>query len=286
MEKYLIILVLAFVAYYSLKCFNQTKEGFADAQTIDGVDESNSINTLAKIAKDIMDGGSFKVSGNITTEGDFSHIGPSKKNKVSLHTPADGRRALYISPQKLDGTGWEWENGLTLDFKEKTFSTNSNNLVVGGGTISAPARLHISGGELLYLLNKSGVIIGKELGGSGNLAVQGDLSVQGNITVGANKPLVYTKVVTGGLARDIDTGVSHNEYPAISMAGFATTLDLEERDGGGFEFNTFKRDGRWWIYFNPRAQGNWHGGDNRVRARLTFFHSNIAQDDSKNLGGL
>ncbi len=180
MEKYLIILVIVFIAYYSYTCLKETKvEGFADAQTIDGVDESNSINTLAKIAKDIMDGGSFKVLGNITTEGDFSHIGPSKKNKVSLHTPADGRRALYISPQKLDGTGWEWENGLALDFKEKTFSTNSNNLVVGGGTISAPARLHIHGGELLYLLNKNGVIIGKEWGGTGNLAVQGDLTVQG-----------------------------------------------------------------------------------------------------------
>lgn len=36
-------------------------------------------------------------------------------------------------------------------------------------------RLHISGNELLYLLNKNGVIIGKEWGGNGNLQVQGNL---------------------------------------------------------------------------------------------------------------
>ena len=137
MEKYLLILVILFIGYYLFKCGTSNKvEGFADAQTVNGVDESNAINTLAKIAKDILDGGGLKVAGNIQTEGDFTHIGPNKKNKVSLHTPADGRRALYIAPQKMDGTGWEWENGLALDFNGKTFSTNSNNLQVGGDLIT------------------------------------------------------------------------------------------------------------------------------------------------------
>ncbi|GFO97059.1 hypothetical protein ig2599ANME_1257 [groundwater metagenome] len=36
-------------------------------------------------------------------------------------------------------------------------------------------RMHIYGTELLYLLNKSGVIIGKEWGGNGNLSVQGNI---------------------------------------------------------------------------------------------------------------
>jgi hypothetical protein len=59
-------------------------------------------------------------------------------------------------------------------------------------TISAAGRLHISGDELLYLLNRNGVIVGKEWGGSGALTVQGDLqaggsaSVQGNLSVNGN----------------------------------------------------------------------------------------------------
>ena len=59
-------------------------------------------------------------------------------------------------------------------------------------TISSAARLHISGEEILYLLNKSGVIVGKEWGGTGGLTVEGDLaaggaaSVTGNLSVSGN----------------------------------------------------------------------------------------------------
>ena len=200
---------------------------------------------------------------------------------------------MYIAPQKIDGTDWEWGNGLALDFNAKEFSTNSNKLSVGGDintggnltigkdkVITGPGRLHINGDELLYLLNKAGVIIGKEWGGNGNLRVQGNYYAEGDA-----RPIL-TKVVTGGLARDIDTGVNHEQYPAVSMGGFYSSLDLEERDGGSFEFNTFKRDGKWWIFFNPRAQGNWHGGEKNVRARLTFFHKSMVQDDSPNWWGL
>lgn len=42
-------------------------------------------------------------------------------------------------------------------------------------TIKTPGRMHITGGELCYILNKSGVVIGKEWGGNGNLTVQGNL---------------------------------------------------------------------------------------------------------------
>ena len=40
-------------------------------------------------------------------------------------------------------------------------------------------RIHVYGGERLYLLNKDGVIVGREWGGSGNLSVQGNINVSG-----------------------------------------------------------------------------------------------------------
>ncbi|MGH3897914.1 MAG: hypothetical protein ACRDTA_06580, partial [Pseudonocardiaceae bacterium] len=43
--------------------------------------------------------------------------------------------------------------------------------------ISSTGRLHITGEELLYILNKSGVIVGKEWGGNGNLRAQGGIRV-------------------------------------------------------------------------------------------------------------
>jgi hypothetical protein len=47
------------------------------------------------------------------------------------------------------------------------------------GVISSPGRMHISGNELLYLLNTSGVIVGKEWGGTGDLTVEGRIGVNG-----------------------------------------------------------------------------------------------------------
>ena len=50
----------------------------------------------------------------------------------------------------------------------------------GGNTFRCDGRQHIMGEELLYILNKSGVMIGKEWGGNGNLQVQGNVQVNGN----------------------------------------------------------------------------------------------------------
>jgi hypothetical protein len=65
-------------------------------------------------------------------------------------------------------------------------SLNTSGDIRFGATLSTNGRMHISGGELLYLLNKNGVIIGKEWGGNGNLVVQGELHTP-------NQPLFYTR---------------------------------------------------------------------------------------------
>lgn len=51
------------------------------------------------------------------------------------------------------------------------------------GQGSDNGRLHITGGERLYLLNKNGVIIGKEWGGDGSLSVQGDTRLGGSLCI-------------------------------------------------------------------------------------------------------
>lgn len=53
-----------------------------------------------------------------------------------------------------------------------------------GKTIRSDGRMHIHGNELLYVLNKNGMIVGKEWGGNGNLSVQGALNIGGNARVG------------------------------------------------------------------------------------------------------
>ena len=72
MEKYLIIILIILVIYYLIKCWNIKVEYFADTskpavqeQSITGSDDTNAINTLAKIAKQLMDGG-LTVPGQMT----------------------------------------------------------------------------------------------------------------------------------------------------------------------------------------------------------------------------
>ncbi len=52
-------------------------------------------------------------------------------------------------------------------------------------TIRAPGRMHLASGELMYLLPKSGVIIGKEWGGNGDLRVEGEATVDGRVNANA-----------------------------------------------------------------------------------------------------
>ena len=128
MEKYIIILVLLASIYY-IQNNLKTSEDFENvpAQSLGGVDDTNAINTLAQISKQLMAGG-ITVPGNIIIQGD-------------------------------------------LVFPNAT-------------TIKGAGRLHMGGEELLYILNKKGVMIGKEWGGTGDLQVQGNQHVGGNLGIG------------------------------------------------------------------------------------------------------
>jgi hypothetical protein len=63
----------------------------------------------------------------------------------------------------------------------------------GGHTISAGGRLHIAGDEILYLLNRSGVIVSRAGGGSG------DLTVESRIGVNGQSPVPRTSGWAGGI---------------------------------------------------------------------------------------
>jgi hypothetical protein len=116
-------MIIIIYQIYLMNCRFNSIEGFeGSAQSVGGVDDTNAINTLAQIAKNLMAGG-VTVPGNMNIQGD-------------------------------------------LVFPNAT-------------TIKGAGRLHVGGEELLYLLNKAGVMIGKEWGGNGNLTVQGDVVVKG-----------------------------------------------------------------------------------------------------------
>ena len=108
---------------------------------------------------------------------------------------ADGELCNFPTGKK--GINWGYGGSKIYDDGHLTFETDDNfiykfngepklkiNNIDNGVTIDANGsagknRMHISGGENLYLLNKGGVIVSRAWGGNGNLNVEGGLIVQG-----------------------------------------------------------------------------------------------------------
>jgi hypothetical protein len=63
-----------------------------------------------------------------------------------------------------------------------------------GSQFYAPGRMHINGEEICYILNKSGVIIGKDWGGNGSLSVQGSKNFHIDHPLDPDRFLVHSVV--------------------------------------------------------------------------------------------
>ena len=98
-----------------------------------------------------------------------------------------------------------------------------------GGQLYAPGRLHIHGEEILYLLNKGGVIVSKAWGGNGNLMVEGSLRVQSE-----NNPLIITGYTNDDAARHIlDNSPIYSLMIAVEERPQGTALVFYWKDGDG-----------------------------------------------------
>ena len=109
-----------------------------------------------------------------------SHIRLRTKNDSTKDTYMINRDGRFV----INSTGDQFA-------VDKQTTAVYNNLLVNGEintpnahTIKCAGRQHITGEEILFLLNKQGVIIGKHWGGNGNLTVGGNLIGEGNLTVG------------------------------------------------------------------------------------------------------
>jgi hypothetical protein len=158
--KYLILLLIFLVFYclYQINSLKKTREEFdatTDAAITNAVKkiylaDVEAIRLLSNFAIQLSQGGTT-IPGNVTISGNSIVNGTSKVN--GDHTI--GGKLIV--------------NGTHIN------TLNGNTFYCGG-------RQHVHGEELLYILNKNGVLISKEWGGNGNLTVQGDIYSNGVIT--------------------------------------------------------------------------------------------------------
>ena len=272
MEKYLIILIVAFVVYYTFKCFNQTKEGFADAQTVDGIDESNSINTLAKIAKDIMDGGGLKVAGRLQVTGAKST--PAGSGDMLTHfNHSDGNN--YIR-------GNTFLNGnlnVVGPISSGDFNINSQLSKIGPEKNKFTLHTPDDGRKGLWITPSKddansdwlwGYSLNLKRDGNhylgGNLTAAGNLDIKGKLTFNGGQPAMIYKDYGAGRYVGTDTGVDGNYQAAF---GWVTANCWEQT-----VTQLYFADGRWRFHAYNSRYGD--GGCAGVAAlRIYFFHNNL-----------
>jgi len=116
-------------------------------------------------------------SGGVQS-GHWWDIGVRGGNSFSILNGDTGVTGLVIDSAGNAGIG-------TSDMKAKLNVEGGINMAAGA-VLYTPGRMHINGAELLYLLHKNGVIIGREWGGNGTLQVQGMLHAQGGLVQGSD----------------------------------------------------------------------------------------------------
>jgi hypothetical protein len=190
MEKYLIIIGILIGLYFIYKYNESLVENFeAPAQSLGGVDDTNAINTLAQIAKNLMAGG-LTVPGNMTVNGVLS---PAHS---VWHTSTDGKQRLHYGNNSHSfyktGDAHVWKNNadqdrMILDANGALNTTGNINASTGanntriGGIWTAPG-IYAEGDKNLEVGAGSGnIFIGAANGGANQ-----NLVVTGNITSGVN----------------------------------------------------------------------------------------------------
>lgn len=99
---------------------------------------------------------------------------------------ADGGKKTFTVRNDDGDLRLQSNGGVVKINNNLSINDDGNGLTIKAIGGAGKDRMHVMSEDELYILNKKGVIIGKDWGGSGNLTVQGDASVGGQAYVGDN----------------------------------------------------------------------------------------------------
>jgi len=217
MEKYIIILVILAAIYY-IQNKLQITEGFegAPVQSVGGVDDTNAINTLAQIAKNLMTGG-FTIPGSINLT--------NNKTKFTLVNDSDncfrvkddrGAQVLAINDA---GAIYSKGDGLVLNGNDLSLKGGlglGGGLGVGGGlNVGGTVNFNNAGPNFIQI-NAAGAVDAKTVqiwnNKDGALVMVGrkddnsDYSWPGIVLNTKTSSLNVTSLILGGLQRKYMAG--------------------------------------------------------------------------------
>jgi len=181
MQKYLVIIIILVILYYLHNCWveskiekfinsNKIREDFGDAVTVDAIDDNNAINVLAKIAKDLQEGGGLKVKGNLLVDKTIRVTGakttPAGSGDMMTHlNHEDGNNYLrgntYLSGNlEISGVSTVpvevWHK--SKDGKNRVFYGNNGTTIYGSGNGRHHFRTGANGNAPEVVIDEEGTI--------------------------------------------------------------------------------------------------------------------------------
>ena len=213
MKKYIIILIIIIILYYVQKYCIQSEvdkilitkkiiDNFADVN-INGIDDNNSINLLASIARDLQKDG-LRIFGDIILKNKHKLISEDNWLRVRDATNINNNTSMSVGNLEvtnLVSVGTGLQNQLKISSINGTNSINSQ----------APILIN-SEAQQISLIGNTDIC--------GNL-VAGNTHIKGNLTVGiVPKKPILTKIVTNNSTNKINTNVKYIEYTGIAFSGY------------------------------------------------------------------
>lgn len=173
-------IMMLIIVIYILFCSCET-ENMTSLEAVENIASLYNSNNMTVGNLNVTGNGTINgdatIKGKLYADGDIIMHGT---NSWLIRTPPDEKK-MHIVPMK--GTDWDFSKQITIDENGVITGPTIRSDLVTTSQLKADGRLHIAGGELLYLLNTNGVMVGKEWGGNGNITVQGNASIWQNMEV-------------------------------------------------------------------------------------------------------
>ena len=248
MNKYLLILIILATVYYLQ--YNII-ENFADTeQTIGGIDDQNSINTLAQIAKKLMTGGNT-VPGNLNINGDLSITG-----KITGDLSTTG--FLTIGNDANDSISKPTTN-TRINSKGIQFGGTNNGAEANSAQISAG--LHVPDSLCIVGMGKTAAARKIDMWAEDKLTLNGNMHITGNMHIIGN---TATKVIyfETAWADDAFGRECAKYFKRSEPNGTKREFMIKNKDGPHWRYeHAIKMGDQIWFYafLNHRYGGDVHG---------------------------
>ena len=224
MNKYLIILIILATVYYLQ--YNAIENFSNSEQSIGGIDDQNSINTLAQLAKKLMTGGNT-VPGNLSINGDLSITG-----KITGD--------LLISNESNDAISKPTTN-TRINNKGIQFGGTNNGAEANSAQISAG--LHATDSLCIVGMGKTAAARKIDMWAEDKLTLNGNMHITGNMHIIGN---TATKVIY--YETDWDDAAFGREC--------AKYFKRSEPNGTKREFMIKNKSGNHWRYEHAIKMGD------------------------------